>query len=146
MSIQPNLIASLAFLAEHEDATWFDLIEQGLMSEGSLLEPEHVLSAPVDPGRADLVEGFRRSPLGPFSHELQLLVWQLRAQAPKGRYALREIAAGRWQAVRLSPGRRPRWEAAAVEEFESEEDCEWALFALRWRDHTGQDIPLRRAH
>jgi hypothetical protein len=144
MNMQPNLIVSLAFLAEHEDATWLDLIEQGLIGEGSLLEPEHVLSAPVDPTRADLVDEFRRSPLGPFSHELQLLVWQLRAQAPRGRYALREAGAGCWQPVRLSPGRRPSWEPAAVEEFHSEDDCEWALFALRWRDHTGQELPLRR--
>jgi hypothetical protein len=146
MSTQPTLIESLTFLAGHEDATWFDLIEQGLIREGSLLEPEHILSAPVDPTRADLVEEFRRSPLGPFSDELQLLLWQLRAQAPSGRYVLRETATGCWQAVRLSPGRRPRWEPAANEEFESEDDCEWALFALRWRDLTGQELPLRREH
>jgi hypothetical protein len=29
-------------------------------------------------------------------------------------------------------------------EFGSLEDAEWATFALRWRDHTGQVLPLRR--
>src|ERR1700761_9402644 len=92
----PDLTACIAFLAEHDDATWFDLIERGMMSAGSLLEPEHILSAPVDPQRPDLIEEFRRSPLGPYSHELQLLIWRLRAQSPKGRYVLRQTAIGRW--------------------------------------------------
>jgi hypothetical protein len=143
MSGPPDLAACYAFLAEHDGATWFDLIEQGLMSSGSLLEPEHVLASPVDPDCSDLVEEFRRSPLGPYSERLQLLLWRLRAQQPAGRYVLRQTNSSRWQVLRLAAERRPSWELIDTPELATIEECEWAVFALRWRDHTGQVLPLR---
>jgi len=145
MSLRPDLNRCFSFLVDNEEATWFDLIDEGLMDRGSLLEPEHVLASPVDPSRSDLVDEFRKAPLGPYSSELQLLLWRLRAQVPAGRrYVLRQSASGRWQVAGLPLGRRPKWELLGGEEYDTREDCEWAIFALRWRDHTGELLPLRR--
>jgi hypothetical protein len=144
VSRPPDLKLCFSFLVGNEDATWFDLIDRGLMDEGSLLEPEHVLASAVDATRSDLVDEFRKAPLGPYSGDLQLLAWRLRAQTPNGRrYVLRQSARG-WQIACLSGGRRPRSELVGDDEYETREECEWAIFALRWRDHTGQALPLRR--
>jgi hypothetical protein len=139
-----ELLAAYKFLTSDADATWFDLVEQGLMGSGVLLQPELLLDFDVDGSRTDLVEEFERRPLGPYSDDLQLLLWRLRARPGNARYALRRHGSGGWQIVRLVGKRRPTVEVVDDTVLETAEDCEWAVFALRWRDRTGRELPLRR--
>ena len=76
------------YLAAHPEATAIELAEHGPAAL-SMLAPEGVLSASVDADRLDLVDEFRRNPLGPWSEELRQLLWHLRAQTP-GRSAGRK--------------------------------------------------------
>lgn len=131
------------YLGEHPDATAIDLADEGLAPQ-SLLAPERLLRNPVDPARMDLVAEFRRSPLGPHSEELVHLLWNLRAQTPNGRYVLERVGRDRWRALHLIGGRRPRREQVPEPPYETREDAEWAIFRLRWRDHTGIALPIGR--
>jgi hypothetical protein len=132
------------YLAEHPAATWVDLLNLGLMESEALLAPERILCFPVDDARQDLVSEFRRGPLGPHSPELSELLWILRSHTPSGRYVCREVPGGGWQVIRLGVECRPHWEPLPGADFQSREDAEWAMFALRWRDQTGQELPLHR--
>ena len=134
-------------LEREPDATWFDLIDVGLLDSGSLIHPEHVLPSTVDPSRRDLVEEFRRAPLGPHSGELEQLLWILRSRCPFGRYVLTTDHQDppRYRVARLDRVRGRALEYINNAEFETLEDAEWATFALRWRDHTGQAMPLQRS-
>lgn len=143
MTGRPAAAAAAAYLAGHPQATSFDLDEQGLAAS-SLLAPEAVLTEPVDARRLDLVEEFRADPLGPHGDELTQLLWHLRAQTPTGRYVLARRDGGGWQVVHLIGGRRPRGELVPGPEHRTLEDAEWAVFRLRWRDHTGQELPAAR--
>jgi hypothetical protein len=139
-----SIAESARYLAEHEEATAFDLEELGL-APNSLLAPELILQEPIDGDRLDLVEEFRVKPLGPHGEELRRLLWNLRAQTPAGRYVLSRMESGGWRALHLIGGRRrPRAEIVPEPEYESFEDAEWAIFRLRWRDHTGQALPVQR--
>jgi hypothetical protein len=145
-AVTPESFAESArYLAEHPSATSDDLLELGLMSSGALLVPERILCNPVDADRLDLVEEFRSNPLGPYSEELRQLLWHLRAQTPLGRYVLKRVGEGRWRVLHLIGIRRPRGELVPGPTQETLEDAEWAIFALRWRDHTGCTLPSSRA-
>jgi hypothetical protein len=133
---------SARHLREHPAATWVELLDLGLLESEVLLAPERVLNFPVDGSRRDLVEEFRRRPLGPHGVDLTQLLWQMRSQTPHGRYVARELAGGGWQVIRLTVGRRPRWEPVPEAKYDSREELEWGIFALRWRDQTGQELPL----
>jgi hypothetical protein len=140
-----SFVRSFEFLVEHADATWFDLVEEGLIAEGALLAPEQILAFPVDASRTDLVAEFRRAPLGPHSAELRQLLWLLRCQTPGGRYVLVRSGDASYRVARLDAGRRPGWRLVDDAEYTSLEEAEWAVFALRWRDHTGERLPERPA-
>lgn len=132
----------LLFLEDNPEATWVDLVEKEVMPASALLSPERVLSFPVDASRTDLVAEFRRSPLGPYSPDLRTLLWTLRSATPHGRYLLYDDRHGRHLVIRLSGTIRPAHEV--VYECSNPEDAEWAVFALRWNDQTGGQLPLRR--
>lgn len=134
-------------LERKPEATWFDLIDVGLLDSGSLIHPERVLPSSVDSNRLDLVDEFRRSPLGRHSAELEQLLWVLRSQCPNGRYVLTtdDQDPPRYHVAKLDPVRGRALEYIEGAEFETLEDAEWATFALRWRDHTGQTMPLQRS-
>jgi hypothetical protein len=136
---------SARYLAEHPEATAIDLAELGL-SPDTLLAPERILCDLVDTDRLDLVEEFRRSPLGPHSEELTLLLWHLRAQVPLGRYVLECVGENRWRLLHLIGRRRPRGELVPGSERETIEDAEWAIFRLRWLDHGGCELPPERGN
>jgi hypothetical protein len=98
----------------------------------------------VDPSRIDLAEEFRRNPYGRHSGELQRLINLFRSGPLAGKYVLirktRQLPA-RWQLGRLGP--TPHAPITLTEvEFDDYAAAEWAVFKLRWKDHTGQDLPL----
>lgn len=134
-------------LEQEPDATWLDLIDVGLLDSGSLIYPERVLPPTVDSSRLDLVDEFKRTPLGPHSSELQQLTWILRSQCPNGRYVLTTDHGNPplYRVARLERGRGRPLEYVHGAEFGTVEEAEWATFALRWRDHTGQALPLQRS-
>lgn len=128
-------------------ATWFDLIDAGLLDSAALIHPERILPSSVDSTRLDLVEEFRRSPLGPHSADLEQLLWVLRSQCPRGRYVLTtdHQESPRYRVAKLHPVRGSAPEYIQGAEFDSLEDAEWAAFALRWGDHTGEAMSLQRS-
>jgi hypothetical protein len=98
----------------------------------------------LDPTRIDLAEEFRRNPMGRHSGDLQRLINLFRSGPFAGKYVL--IRESRTWPVRL---RLARFGDTAQDplvftgnEFSSYEDAEWAVFKLRWKDHTGQDLPI----
>ena len=140
----PASVAEAArYLTAHPEATAIQLSEHGLAAL-SVLAPERILCGPVDADRLDLVDEFRRNPLGPWSEELRQLLWHLRAQTPVGRYVLERAGESSWHAVHLVGTRRPRGELVPGPAYETLQDAEWGLFRLRWRDQTGCVLPATR--
>lgn len=136
-----SIAAAARYLADNPDATAVDLDELGIM-RNSLLAPEAILTERVDPDRLDLVEEFRSCPCGPYGEELRQLLWNMRAQTPVGRYVLARTAPSGWRVLHLIGGRRrPRGELVPGPTLTTIEDAEWEIFRLRWRDHTGHDLP-----
>jgi hypothetical protein len=102
----------------------------------------HFRGRRIDPTRIDLAEEFRRDPLGPHGPELQELLWIFRTQDQGGRYVLLRAADRRaWKVARVAPrGQAPR--LILDQSFETQEEAEWAVFELRWQQHTGQSLEL----
>jgi hypothetical protein len=98
----------------------------------------------LDPSRIDLAEEFRRNPYGRHSGELQRLINMFRSSPFSGKYVLiRETRQwpARWKLGRF--GATPQAPIILTDlEFDNFEAAEWAVFKLRWKDHTGQDLPL----
>ena len=100
---------------------------------------------PFDPDALHLAREFRDDPFGHHSPELTRILNVMRAGPMDGKYCLvctRPHA--EWRLAVLS-GRRgvaPRVEHNRV--FHSLAEAEWAVFKLRWRDATGQDIDEAR--
>jgi hypothetical protein len=86
------------------------------------------------------VDEFRAKPIGPHSPGLQRVLNAMRGAPQKGKYVLvctrphREWVlgrlVGRGRPVEILPDRR----------FNSLAEAEWAVFRLRWREHTGTDL------
>lgn len=100
---------------------------------------------PVDAGRIDLADEFRRNPRGRHSDALQKLLHRMRWQGDpteSGRYVLVVLEPGRrWCLARL-----PRRRGVPVEflpdcVFDSLADAEWHVFVRRWRALTGGELP-----
>ncbi|MEM7025733.1 MAG: hypothetical protein AAF637_24600 [Pseudomonadota bacterium] len=87
------------------------------------------------------VDEFRRCPVGPHSPNLQRVLNVLRGGPLAGRYVLvctkpyREWVLARHPGVRGKP-----LEILGEHRFSSREEAEWAVFRLRWKEHTGQDL------
>jgi hypothetical protein len=99
---------------------------------------------PVDAGRLDLVEEFRRRPRGPHSDDLQKLLHRMRwpgDPGESGRFVLIVLDPGRqWGLARLPRRRGARIERLANHVFASLEEAEWHVFKVRWRALTGQAL------
>lgn len=98
--------------------------------------------ATIDPSRRDLIEEFRRNPVGRHSPDLRVMLntlrkgqtgesWVLVCIEPHRRWRLARKEAGRSGAVRLV--------GDAV--YTSPEQAEWEVFRLMWRERTGEDLP-----
>ena len=90
---------------------------------------------------SDLIEEFRRQPIGRHSPELRLLLNNLRRNQkgdpyilvctkPQAEWKLARKPAGRGSAVRLVPGFV----------FTSPEEAEWEVFKLLWKESTGESL------
>lgn len=96
----------------------------------------------IDPSRLDLAEEFRRKPYGRHSAELQRVLNRMRTEPFEGHYVLiRESRVGPYKLGCF--GRTPADPITLTGDvFQTERDAEWAVFKLRWRRLTGQELPL----
>ena len=88
---------------------------------------------------SDLIEEFRRQPVGRHSPELRLLLYNssqkgdpyiLVCTKPQAEWKLARKPAGRGSAVRLVLGFV----------FASPEEAEWEVFKLLWKESTGESL------
>jgi hypothetical protein len=98
----------------------------------------------LDPARIDLAEEFRRNPYGRHSGELQRVLHLFRTGPFLGKYVLIRESRNWPLRVRLARfGTTPHDSVTYTgDEFTSYAEAEWAVFKLRWKEHTGQDLPL----
>jgi hypothetical protein len=95
----------------------------------------------IDPRRLDLAAEFRANPVGIHSPELQAVLNVMRSLPLEQRYILirrtpfREWVLAQFTGVRSEP---PRIYHDKV--FSSAEDAEWAIFKLRWKHVTGEEL------
>lgn len=93
--------------------------------------------------RLDLAEEFRRNPYGRHSGELQRILNLFRTGPFAGKYVLVRESRTWPLKLRLARfGTTPHEPLSFTgDEFGSYAEAEWAVFRLRWKDHTGQDLP-----
>ncbi len=96
----------------------------------------------IDPRRIDLAEEFKRKPYGRHSAELQRVLNRMRSEPFEGHYVLlRDGPSGPWRLAQL--GRRPQDPIIPTGDvFTDKMAAEWAVFKLRWKRLTGQDLTL----
>lgn len=98
----------------------------------------------IDPGRLDLAEEFHRNPYGRHSGELQRILNLFRTGPLSGKYVL--IRESRTWPLKLKLARLGATPHDPIsftgEEFSSYAEAEWAVFKLRWKKYTGQDLTL----
>lgn len=97
----------------------------------------------IDPGRLDLVDEFRASPLGVHSPELRKLLARMRWGKPQGRLVLIVVEAGRsWRLSRIPENRGDPMPFIGDQVFTSLEQAEWHVFRIRWQEMTGATLPV----
>jgi len=86
---------------------------------------------------------FRERPFGYHSPGLQRVLNAMRGGPKAGKYVLvvREPFK-RWVLGRLPAARGMPVEILEGQEFTDLAEAEWAVFNLRWKAHTGQDLEL----
>ena len=96
----------------------------------------------IDPRRdRELVDEFRRQPIGHHSPNLQRVLNTLRGGSLGGKYVLVCTKPFREWTLARHPGERGRpIEFLREQRFTSLEEAEWAVFRLRWKAHTGEDL------
>ena len=96
----------------------------------------------VDPSRLDLAREFKANIYGRHSGDLQRILNLFRSEPQKGQYVLiREGKGGPWALAQYdpSPGVLPQPVGPV---FATVEEAEWAVFKLRWKKFTGQDLAV----
>ena len=96
----------------------------------------------VDPSRLDLAREFKANIYGRHSGDLQRILNLFRSEPQKGQYVLiREGKGGPWALAQYdpSPGVLPQRVGPV---FATVEEAEWAVFKLRWKKFTGQDLAV----
>jgi len=97
---------------------------------------------PVDPERKDLAQEFRNHIRGPHSEELRFLLHRMRATPIRGKYILIVVQDfKKWRIGRISERNQPI-EIFDDRIFDDLNEAEWAVFKLRWRDLTGQELSI----
>ncbi len=95
----------------------------------------------IYPGRKDLVEEFRKTPVGHHSPELQKVMNLLRGERFPGRHVL--ICTKpyeEWRLARLSGVRGEPPEVVEGVVYTTIEEAEWEVFKIRWKAETGEDL------
>ncbi len=93
-------------------------------------------------GRDDLIEEFRKTPLGPHSDPLLHLLTVLRGVPTQGKYVLVEPEGpdNGWLLATL-PGERGKAPALVPGyRFNTLAEAEWTVFRLRWAYWTGEEL------
>ena len=97
----------------------------------------------IDPERLDLAREFKARIYGRHSGELQRVLNRMRGGPNAGRYVIICTKRHReWVLARM--GQRPGEAIEPMPEqvFRSEEEAEWAVFKLRWRELTGRELAI----
>jgi hypothetical protein len=95
----------------------------------------------IDPDALHLAQEFKAKPVGHHSAELQKVLNLFRGEAPKDKYVLvctephKRWVLGQLTGVRGEPVRLTN------QVFEDLNAAEWHVFKLRWKKHTGRDLP-----
>ena len=90
----------------------------------------------------DLAAEFRARPKGPHSPELQRLLRVFRSRPVAGKHFLIFDKPTRRYLLAQLPNSRGESVVRHLERaFASAEEAEWFVFRLRWREHTGCELP-----
>jgi hypothetical protein len=96
----------------------------------------------VDPARLELAREFKAKPFGQHSPDLQYLLHRMRSYDPAGHWVLVMTRPhAQWTLARMRAGGREPPQLTNTT-FTSLEEAEWHVFKLRWKDLTGQDLPI----
>jgi len=97
----------------------------------------------IDPERLDLAREFKARIYGRHSGELQRVLNRMRGGANAGRYVIICTKRHReWVLARMGSRAGDAIEPVPGRIFHSEEEAEWAVFKLRWRELTGRELPI----
>ena len=95
----------------------------------------------IDPLRTDLVEEFRKSPGGPHSPELTLVVNRLRVMPMADRHILVCTKRGcEWTLAKMPTTRGARLEFFEDRIFNDYHQGVWEVFRMRWQTVTGENL------
>jgi hypothetical protein len=89
----------------------------------------------------ELIEEFKRNPIGHHSPGLQRLLNQMRGSPMAGKYCVFETKPNReWQLAKTSgvPGKASKM---IEKRFTRRADAEWYVFRQRWKAMTGETLP-----
>jgi hypothetical protein len=106
--------------------------------EGSVMNET---SPPIDRSRRDLIEEFRRRPVGRHSPDLRLLLNQMRMSEGKEACLLICTRPHReWRLARKTTDRGSSVTLVPGVVFHSPEEAEWEMFKQRWKELTGESL------
>ena len=97
----------------------------------------------IDPESLDLAREFKSCIYGRHSGELQRVLNRMRGGPNAGRYVIVCTKRHReWALARMGQRAGDPLEPVPGPVFHSDEEAEWAVFKLRWRDLTGRELPI----
>jgi N,N-dimethylformamidase len=97
----------------------------------------------IDPERLDLAREFKACIYGRHSGELQRVLNRMRGGANAGRYVIICTKRHReWVLARMGQRAGHPLEPVPGCVFQSEEEAEWMVFKLRWRELTGRELAI----
>ena len=100
---------------------------------------------PIDPARKDLVEEFRRSPVGRHSGDLRRMLNAMRSDPNLPDYILVCTKPQReWRLATKVPARHTPVELLDHPPFHDPLDAEWGVFRLRWKALFNEELPHER--
>ena len=100
----------------------------------------------VDQSRRDLIEEFRRQPIGRHSPDLRLLLNRMRMSEGKRPYILICTKPHReWRLGRKSSARGSEVELIPEVIFHSPEEAGWVIFKRRWKELTGEILTGKKS-
>ena len=95
----------------------------------------------IDASRKDLVEEFRKTPVGLQSVELQKMMSVIRGERfPAKHILICTKPFEEWQLARLSGVRGEPPEVVEGVVYSSIEEAEWGVFKIRWKALTGEEL------
>ena len=99
----------------------------------------------IDPARKDLVEEFRRNPVGRHSGDLRRMLNAMRRHSGLPGYILVCTKPQReWRLATKEAGRGTPAELVDHPPFTDPLEAEWHVFRLQWQALTGEELPRER--